>query len=405
MSPQGHQRAETPGATARTETVASIVDLARCLVRIPSQAGIDSSGSALSLIYDWLITHAVTTRYLNDPNGEPVAVLGEVAMPTAGPTYCLNACIDTAPFGDLSTWAVPPASAEIVDGWLYGRGSADSKTTVAIFAHIAAELTADRTTQGLGGRLLVVFDGDEHTGRFRGVKRLVTDEPNLAGVMIGYPGNHGIVAGARGFYRVLLTTYGTARHSGSVKKSRENAILKASALATMLGELELPTSTDPTFPFGPTLTVTAIEGGGGYSSVPDRCLVRVDVRLTPTFDSALARDLIKRTAKEVDRTFHTRAATTIAEEDTWPAYQLPTDSVLVKALKEAARKQLRRPTPAVVCGPSNAGNFFAANGIEATCGFGVTYENLHAPNERIDLSTIEMVHDVYLAAVKRLLLH
>jgi hypothetical protein len=36
----------------------------------------------------------------------------------------------------------------------------------------------------------------------------------------------------------------------------------------------------------------------------------------------------------------------------------------------------------VVCGPSNVGNSFAAHGIDATCGFGVTYENLHAPNER-----------------------
>jgi succinyl-diaminopimelate desuccinylase len=56
-----------------------------------------------------------------------------------------------------------------------------------------------------------------------------------------------------------------------------------------------------------------------------------------------------------------------------------------------------------VCGPSNVGNYFAAHGINATCGFGVTYENLHAPNERIELDTIRMTSDVYATALQSLL--
>jgi hypothetical protein len=53
----------------------------------------------------------------------------------------------------------------------------------------------------------------------------------------------------------------------------------------------------------------------------------------------------------------------------------------------------------VVCGPSNVGYYFAAHGIDATCGFGVTHENLHAPNERIKLNTIQMTSDVYATAI------
>ena len=40
---------------------------------------------------------------------------------------------------------------------------------------------------------------------------------------------------------------------------------------------------------------------------------------------------------------------------------------------------------------------------DATCGFGVTYENLHAPNEHIQLDTIQMTSDVYSTAIHALL--
>jgi succinyl-diaminopimelate desuccinylase len=43
----------------------------------------------------------------------------------------------------------PPASGEIADGWLHGRGSADSKAGAAIFTHVAARLRD--TADGFGG--------------------------------------------------------------------------------------------------------------------------------------------------------------------------------------------------------------------------------------------------------------
>lgn len=57
----------------------------------------------------------------------------------------------------------------------------------------------------------------------------------------------------------------------------------------------------------------------------------------------------------------------------------------------------------MVCGPSNIGNSFAAQCLDATCGFGVTYENIHAPNERVRLDTFAMAYAVYSEAVGSLL--
>ena len=57
-----------------------------------------------------------------------------------------------------------------------------------------------------------------------------------------------------------------------------------------------------------------------------------------------------------------------------------------------------------VAGPSNIGNFLATMGTEATCRFGVAYRNLHAADEGIELSSVPLVYDAYLAAVGELLM-
>jgi succinyl-diaminopimelate desuccinylase len=56
-----------------------------------------------------------------------------------------------------------------------------------------------------------------------------------------------------------------------------------------------------------------------------------------------------------------------------------------------------------VTGPSNVGNLLAQHGIPATCGFGVAYRNIHAPDECIDLTTLVPTHRVYEAALQELL--
>jgi succinyl-diaminopimelate desuccinylase len=79
----------------------------------------------------------------------------------------------------------------------------------------------------LRGRLLVLFDADEHTSDFAGVTTFLHSYPKLDGVLIGYPGNHGIVAGARGFHRATVTVHGVGGHSGGRRAGSQNAILKA----------------------------------------------------------------------------------------------------------------------------------------------------------------------------------
>ena len=61
-----------------------------------------------------------------------------------GPTIALNAHGDVVPPGE--GWTRDPYGAEIVDGWMYGRGVAVSKSDIATyaFAHARARDRAGR---------------------------------------------------------------------------------------------------------------------------------------------------------------------------------------------------------------------------------------------------------------------
>ena len=177
---------------AAREDYDAVVTLTRDLVRIPSRGGIDPYEPVLTCMAAWLAGH--------------------------GPRFVLDACLDTAPFGDEAAWTYPPASGQITRGWLHGRGSAASKAGAAIFAHVAARLR-DRA-DGWDGSVVLLFDLDEHTGGFGGAKAYFEGAAatrRADGVMIGYPGLDHVVTGGRGVLRARVHVHGVAGHSGSAR--------------------------------------------------------------------------------------------------------------------------------------------------------------------------------------------
>lgn len=377
----------------------SVLHLAQELVRRPSRAGIDPYEPVLEYVSDWLHAHGLSTARLRDASGATVALTCEIRGARPGPRWVLDTCLDTAPFGDESIWTHQPTSGTVADGWLFGRGSADSKTGAAIFCHIAAHIAT--MTDQLRGTLALLFDVDEHTGAFGGAKAYFAMAPDVAGVMIGYPGLGKVVVGGRGVLRAHLQVHGTASHSGG-RLATPNAIEKAADLVRLLASVPLPKPADED-PFPPgKVTVTTIDGGQGFSLTPDLCTVGVDVRTTPEFGSQAALDLLHTVVTDIDTVWSNTLPTDVDIKTTWPPYALPPESALRSALL-AAVDQFGLAVPAVIAGPSNIGNYLAGLNIPATAGFGVDYRGLHATDERIRISTIPTVQAVYHHAVMTLL--
>jgi succinyl-diaminopimelate desuccinylase len=379
-----------------------VVQLTRELVRIPSRGGLDPYEPVLDRMASWLAEHGMACTRLADQDGTPVALVSEVTGANPGPRYVLDACLDTAPFGDESSWTYPPTSAEISGGWLHGRGTSDSKAGAAIFAHVAARLRANAAR--LHGTVALLFDVDEHTGRFGGAKAFF-EGPNgrtkTDGVMIGYPGLANLVTGGRGILRADLRVYGVASHSGGSKVT-PSAVAKAAVLVSDLSATTLPGPGGPEFPLKPRLTVTAITGGQGYSTVPDLCEVSVDIRLTPVLSEHAALDLVRSTAAAVDRAWPGTHPTMVKVTGHWPAFALPVNSALRGALLDAAAATGLHIAPKIA-GPSSIANYLSGLGIPATAGFGVDYAELHGTDERIRIDSIPLVHAVYHQALLTLL--
>jgi len=380
---------------------ASVVELTRELVRVPSRGGIDPYEPVLERMASWLTRHRLATRRLTGSAGATVALVCEIHGCRPGPRYVLNACLDTAPFGDENAWAFPPTSGKVADGWLHGRGSSDSKAGAAIFAHVAVRLA--RAAQRWAGSVVLLFDVDEHTGVFGGAKAYfdAATADRVDGVMIGYPGIEHVVTGGRGVLRTRMHVHGVAGHSGG-RSPTPSAVAKAAALVSRLHEAQLPVAVDAEFPLPARLTVTAIDGGQGYSTVPDLCRVNVDVRLTPMWDSDAALALVRAHTAEVDARWPGTQPTYVEVTTRWPAFALPSDAPLRTALLDAAAA-VGVPATAKVAGPSNIGNYLAGLGIPATAGFGVDHVGLHGTDERIALASIPLVQATYQQALLTLL--
>ncbi|MEO6422727.1 MAG: M20 family metallopeptidase [Candidatus Nitrotoga sp.] len=378
-----------------------MIDLLDTLVARPSRAESDSPLPVLQAISDWLRDHAIPHELLRDEAGIAIGLCGEIQGGRPGPTYLLDAPADTASFGDPLAWSHPPGQPTIEDGWMFGRGSADSKAGIAVFCHVVADLLPQ--AQQLAGKLCFVFDADEHTGRFTGIRKYMDMRSSklLAGVMIGYPGNDRLVTGARGFLRARLIVHGIGAHSGASRTRGVNAIERASVLLERLSAAPM-TSTDPRFPLPPKLTATAIRGGGSFSLVPDRCELELDLRLTTSFGDAAARMHLQAIAARFDAD-GAAPATAIEWLPGWPAYQIDPATHMVQALAAAASEAFGHPVPLGIVGPSSIANYLSTLGVPATAGLGVTYRNIHAPDECVLLESLHPTFLAYRNALLRLL--
>src|SRR4030095_8752920 len=137
-----------------------------------------------------------------------------------------------------------------------------------------------------------------------------------------------------------------AAHTGKGrdKPDQVNAAEKASQLVVALAQHRRPGPVDHIIELPPRLTVTAIHGGMGYSIIPDRWEVSVNVRLTPTSDRVAAEEFVQQVAEAVDRQVPGDRPTEIRARESWPAYRLPDDAPISRALLTAAASYLDRTT-------------------------------------------------------------
>jgi acetylornithine deacetylase/succinyl-diaminopimelate desuccinylase-like protein len=196
-----------------------------------------------------------------------------------GPTIALNAHGDVVPPG--TGWTRDPYGAGVVDGWMYGRGAAVSKSDIATYAF--AVLALEQCSAPLNGTVELHVTYDEEAGGEIG-PRLILDhglsKPDLA-VSAGF--SYAVVNAHNGCLHLEVEVLGRSAHAarpftGVDALEAANAIL--SALYGWRGGLAARTSAIPGIG-SPQMTVGLISGGINTNVVPDRIVFRLDRRIVP----------------------------------------------------------------------------------------------------------------------------
>lgn len=199
-----------------------------------------------------------------------------------GTNVVLNAHGDVVPPG--LGWSVDPYGGEIIDGKMYGRGVAVSKSDIAAYTY--AVLALKQVEEQLSGRVDLAFTFDEETGGEIGPKWLIDQghiKPDQA-IVAGF--SYSAVNAHNGCLHFEIKTTGKSAHA-ALPHTGIDAIEATSKIINALYEyrktLAEKKSSVPGIDF-PTLNVGLISGGINTNVVPDECTIRVDRRLIPEED-------------------------------------------------------------------------------------------------------------------------
>jgi succinyl-diaminopimelate desuccinylase len=384
----------------------SIIDMARDMIRTPSQAGIDDYRDIIKVTSTHLKRIGLAPTIINShtksrKRKHPCAIVCEVNGDNSGPVWLLNATIDTAAAGEIKGWSHDPFGAIVENGRLYGRGSADSKTCAAIFAHVAALL--DNFRHRMCGRILLAFDLDEHTGKFTGISSVLEKYKNdINGAFIGYSGSRNIYVGARGFARFAIGVNGKSEHSGNRKAPKSDALMHAMDFVRELEKQEVPE--DESFYHDPQFRVTHISAGesGDYCRTPGSARIEVDFRLTPEFSKGAAKNILNKVSCKLQEKAGVKGRYSISSVSWAPAYRLSPKDMMVTQLQESVKMITGKTVDTAVSSKSNIGNLLSNHGIGAICGYGVTGNGVHEKNESCEIKSIAPVFRVYANALSKL---
>ncbi len=375
----------SPGAT---------LELARALITrrsvTPEDAGCQALVAArlapLGFACESLVVNGVTNLWARRGNAHPV--------------LCFAGHTDVVPTGPLDAWHSDPFTPTERDGYLYGRGAADMKGSVAAFvtaieAFVAAHPDAP-------GSIAVLLTSDEEgpsvDGTVRVVERLAAAGESIDWCVVGEPSSVDrlgdmIKNGRRGSLSGTLTVKGVQGHVAYPQLAR-NPIHDA---APAIAELAATHWDDGNEYFPPTTwQCSNIHAGTGATNViPGRLELAFNFRYatasTPESLAARLDAVLARHGLDYD----------LAWTGSGRPYLTPRGDLVAAA--EAAIREVTGVTPALSCtGGTSDGRFIAAICREVV-ELGPVNATIHQVDERVAIADLDALAAIHCGILDRLL--
>lgn len=326
--------------------------------------------------------------------------------------FLLVAHLDTVPVGNAESWTHHPFDAEIKNGILYGRGSADNKAGIACSLYTLALIQKLNLIDLSTSKVIFAGVADEESGASSPIgMRYLLEQKQLPVQAAIYTYTSDIICiGHRGLLRFELTSVGETIHTGSEAWSQKecgvNAVTALCSVLLKLEKLNLSVPKSPAFQhLNCTITPgTTFQGGEWQGMVPALAKATVDVRMLP---GQTSEEILKTLQSIIQEEMSSRPGLNITFEVTinLPSVEIPIDDPLVKITKKIAQAISGHEWAARGAGPANEGYMLIQAGIPTLCGFGAKGGNPHAPDEWVEVASLTETVAIYAGIIQEYLLN
>ncbi|HEX2222291.1 MAG TPA: M20 family metallopeptidase [Candidatus Limnocylindria bacterium] len=383
-----------------------VVRLTQALVRIPSvnrpELG-QSERPAAELVAAWMRERGWSPRIEAVAEGRPNVVCA-LEGDRPGPTLLFEGHTDVVTEGDRAEWQRDPFGAEIVDGVLWGRGSADMKGGLAAMLCAAAALDAERPWPG---RIVLAVLADEE-GMMLGAKRFVAagHARGVDAAIVCEPEAGQLCLTQKGAIRARVTAVGRMAH-GAMPDRGVNPLPALAGFVAAAAELErrLTTEVGEHPHLGrPYVTPTVLRAGdpAQINVIPGSGTLALDIRTVPGIDHEELIDRLWQAAAQVGRDTRTRLELTVIDDR--PPTEIGADEPIARAVALAHRDVVgREPEIGGVPGTTDGTILWRDAGIPVVV-YGPGGKWIaHQANEHVAVDELRRCVEIYRRAARRFL--
>jgi succinyl-diaminopimelate desuccinylase len=312
----------------------------------------------------------------------------------ANKSFGFNGHTDVVPVGDLAAWTHDPFGADVVDGWMYGRGATDMKSGVAAFAAAAVDFVRQTPPDGA---VILAITGDEEDVAEDGTVALLDwmaeQGERMTHCLVGEPTcpnemGEMMKIGRRGSMTCWFTAQGVQGHSAYPHRAKN----PMSALVKLLARLEEKPLDAGTAHFDPsTLAITTIDCGNPANNViPAKGMATVNIRFNDLHSGASLSEWLRGHAQAVQAETGVEISARISISG--ESFLTPPGSFSALVAGAVKAETGRVPEPSTSGGTSDAR--FVKNHCPVV-EFGLVGKTMHQVDERVEVAQIHQLKAIY----------
>lgn len=319
---------------------------------------------------------------------------------TEGPTLCFAGHTDVVPTGPEENWQLPPFDATIKDGYLFGRGAADMKGSLAAMVVAVERFVAEHPDHS--GKIAFLITSDEEgiavNGTVKVVEWLHSQEMMPEWCLVGEPSSTArcgdvIKNGRRGSLGCTLRVKGLQGHV-AYPHLAENPVHRAAPALAELAAEEWDQG-NQFFPATSFQISNIIAGTGATNVIPGELEVIFNFRFSTELTE---QQLIQRTEEILNK--HNLEYT--AEWNLSGQPFLTAEGELVSAAIASISDVTGLEPQLSTAGGTSDGRFIAPYGVQVV-ELGPVNATIHKVDENVSINDLDRLTDIYQGLLSRLL--